>query len=124
MYINTGTEIQIQDVPENLISEMEDRRKELVDQLVDVDEELGEMFLNEIEPTVEDIKKAIRRQTIKRTFVPLFMGSAFKNKGVQLLLDGVNDYLPSPAEVKNEALDLGNDEAKVAMKCDPDLPLV
>ena len=57
----------------------------------------------------------IRKQTIALNFSPVFMGSAFKNKGVQKLLDGVINYLPTPTEVTNHALDLKNDEAKIEM---------
>jgi hypothetical protein len=58
-----------------------------------------------------------RRATLSLKFVPLFMGTAFKNKGVQLLLDGVSDYLPCPLDVTNYALDLERDEAKLALPC-------
>jgi elongation factor G len=87
-------------------------------------DELGEMFINEMEPTVEQLRQAIRRQTIKRTFVPVMMGSAYKNKGVQLLLDGVNSYLPSPQEAVNTALDIANNEKKVELACTGNAPLV
>lgn len=81
-----------------------EKRKELIEKLADVDEQLGELFLME-EPIDEDmLRGAIRRATTSLAFVPIFMGSAYKNKGVQLLLDGVTDYLPSPAEVTNTAL--------------------
>ena len=74
--------------------------------------------------TEEDFKKAIRRQTIALKFVPVFMGSAFKNKGVQPLLDGVSTFLPNPTEVVNEALDQDNNEQKKVLKCDPSEPFV
>ena len=95
-----------------------------MDRLAELDEEIGELFLNEVEPEVEQIIAAVRRQTIARKFVPVFMGSAYKNKGVQLLLDGVNSYLPSPTEVTNVALDLNKNEAEVQLTCESNLPLV
>lgn len=110
--------------PENLVEEMETRRAELIEILSDIDEELQDLFLNDVEPSVEQIKAAIRRQTMALKFVPMFMGSAYKNKAVQLLLDGVIDYLPSPSETVNMGLDLNNKEAPVPMKCSPDGPLV
>ena len=76
-----------------------------IESLSNVDEELGEMFLDEKRPTNAQIKAAIRRNCIKRTFTPIFVGTALKNKGVQKLLDGVLDYLPNPSEVPNYALD-------------------
>ena len=112
------------EIPEGLVEHMEDVRRELVESLADVDEQIGDMFLMEEEPSIQDIKDAIRRQTISLKFVPVFMGSAFKNKGVQALLDGVVDYLPSPPEKTNVALDLDNDEAEVPLECDPSAPLV
>eukprot|EP00961_Rhodomonas_salina_P018125 243665-Rhodomonas_salina.1 len=72
-------------------------------------------------PTEEELKAAIRRSALQLKFVPVFMGSAFKNKGVQLLLDGVVDYLPNPTEVKNYALDLSNEEQQVLPRRSPPL---
>lgn len=119
-----GEQIQRSLVPDHLVRECEAVRQELVERLAEVDDEIGELFLCEEEPTTEQIKDAIRRQTIAQKFVPVFMGSAFKNKGVQLLLDGVARYLPSPTEVTNIALDLDDDEKSVDLKCDASASLV
>ena len=67
------------------------------------DETLGELFLTESEITEKDIKDAVRRTCLKRTFTPVLVGTALKNKGVQPLLDAVLDYLPNPGEVENYA---------------------
>jgi elongation factor G len=72
----------------------------LIEALAECDEAIGEKFLMEEEPTEDEIRAAIRRATIATKFVPVFMGSAYKNKGVQKLLDGVIDYLPNPTEVR------------------------
>jgi len=120
----SGEIITIGDVPEHLRDQVAKKRKELVEAVSEVDDTLGEFFLREETPEVEDLRAAIRRATIARTFSPVFMGSAFKNRGVQLLLDGVVDYLPAPHEVENVALDLDNDEASVTLTADPKAPLV
>ena len=111
-------------IPEEFVEKTEQIRTELVERLAEIDEEIGEMFLNEIEPTNEQIKDAIRRQTILRTFIPVFMGSAYKNKGIQPLLDGVVRYLPAPNEVTNTALDVSNNEAVVEITSDSTKPLI
>lgn len=119
-----GTKLITGPIPDDLVDLVHEKRTELIEKLADVDDEIAELFINETEPTADQLKKAIRRQTIARKFVPVFMGSAYKNKGVQLLLDGVNSYLPSPAEITNEALNVGDDEKPVTLKCDPNAPLV
>ena len=119
-----GYDVVKKDVPEEYLGQVQDLRAEILERLADVDDEIGEMFLMEEEPSEEQIYDAVRRCTINRTFVPVFMGSAYKNKGVQLLLDGVNRYLPSPAESVNIALDQDNNEAEVELANDPDAPLV
>ena len=111
-------------VPEEYKAPVAAARAELIERLAEVDEAIGDLFLAEKAPTVEQLKAAVRRQTIALALVPVFLGSAYKNKGVQLLLDGVCDYLPSPAEKPNTALDRNAGEAVVPLHADPTLPLV
>eukprot|EP00804_Cyclotella_cryptica_P001533 CCRYP_003744-RB/>CCRYP_003744-RB protein AED:0.08 eAED:0.08 QI:342/1/1/1/1/1/2/61/751 len=119
-----GEKIAVGDVPESMKELVETKRLELVERLADVDEEIGELFLMEETPTAEQLKAAIRRQTVACQFVPVFMGSAFKNKGVQPLLDGVIDYLPEPIEKPNFALDRNNNEEPVEVTCKKEDPLL
>lgn len=85
--------------------EAKDRKQELIEHLSNVDEQLAEAYLNESKILDKDIKDAIRRACIKRTFTPVLVGTALKNRGVQPLLDAVLDYLPNPGEVENYAFD-------------------
>mmetsp|Transcript_18927 Transcript_18927/g.38855 ORF Transcript_18927/g.38855 Transcript_18927/m.38855 type:complete len:728 (-) Transcript_18927:33-2216(-) len=119
-----GEIVKEYDVPEDMKDLVEEKKAELLEAVADVDDEIGEMFLMEETPTPEQLKAAIRRATVACEFVPVFMGSAFKNKGVQPLLDGVVDYLPSPEEKENHALDLDKGEEQVKITCDADAPLV
>lgn len=82
------------------------KRQELLEALANVDDEMAEHLLNETFPKDDEIKTAIRRCTINRKFLPVMMGSAYKNVGVQLLLDGVSEYLPNPTEVDNTAIEV------------------
>lgn len=100
---NHGMELRYDEIPKDMRAESVDRRQELIEHLSNVDEKLGELFLEEKTPTEADIKSAIRRTCINRTFTPVMVGTALKNKGVQPLLDGVLDYLPNPGEVENIA---------------------
>jgi elongation factor G len=93
--------------------------------VAEVDEAVGEQFLAEAEPSVAELKAGLRRAVLKLAIVPVFMGSAYKNKGVQLLLDGVADYLPAPTEKVNIALDRDAEEAEVVLSAsDAKAPLV
>lgn len=121
---SSGEKVEKITIPSDLASKAEESRKELIERLADVDEEIGELFLMEEEVPADVLTNAIRRATISLNFVPVFMGSAFKNKGVQLLLDGVANYLPSPTDVQNQALDLERDEEKKTLVCSKDGPLV
>lgn len=119
-----GEKIEEREIPAQLLDEAKKARMELVGRVADFNEAVAEKFLMEEEVSPAELAAGIREGTIALKFVGVFMGSAFKNKGVQILLDGVNAYLPSPKEVKNEALDQDKDEEKVTLSSDPGLPLV
>ncbi|CAK9799632.1 Elongation factor G, mitochondrial [Anthophora plagiata] len=106
---NYGEVIREDEIPLNMRTEAQDKKQELIEQLSNVDEKLGEMYLNEVQISEADIKAAVRRTCIKRTFTPVLVGTALKNRGVQPLLDAVLDYLPNPAEVENYALKKNED---------------
>lgn len=101
---NFGEEVCEDEIPKDMRAEATDRRQELIEHVSNVDDTLGEIFLEERTPTEKDIMAAIRRACLKREFTPVLVGSALKNKGVQPLLDSVLNYLPCPGEVLNYAL--------------------
>ncbi|KAL6771325.1 hypothetical protein ACKKBG_A25895 [Auxenochlorella protothecoides x Auxenochlorella symbiontica] len=111
-------------VPVEFMAEMEAKRTELVERVAEVDEGVGELFLMEEPVDAASLRHGIRRATLSLGFVPVFMGSAFKNKGVQLLLDGVTDYLPCPIDITNTGVDLADSEAPVPVHCTRSGPLV
>lgn len=101
-----GNQIRETDeIPENIRQLAEAKRAELIEHLSEADETLCDLFLNEEPISNLDIAQALRRATVSLRFTPVFVGSAFKNTGVQPLLDGVCAYLPDPSEVANQALD-------------------
>ncbi|WP_020559519.1 elongation factor G [Thiofilum flexile] len=89
----------IEDVPADMVELVEEWREKMIETAVEQDDDLMEAYLNGEEPSIEDLKLCIRKGTIKMDFFPTYAGSSFKNKGVQLVLDGVVDYLPNPTEV-------------------------
>ncbi|MEZ5144721.1 MAG: elongation factor G [Acidimicrobiales bacterium] len=94
-----GAKWEVQEIPADLRDEAETYRAELIETVASTDEELLEKFVGEEEITVDELRAALRRGTIAGDFVPVLNGSAFKNKGVQPLLDAVIEYLPSPLDV-------------------------
>ena len=118
-----GEKIVTGDIPAEMADEAKKAREEMLDSLSMFSDELTEAILEE-KVTPELITSAIRTATIKLQIAPVMMGSAYKNKAVQLLLDGVASYLPNPADVTNNAVDLDKDEAKVELTSDSDKPLV
>ncbi len=115
---------EVKEVPEDMKEDVEKWRAELVETAVEQDDDLMAAYLEGEEPSVEDIKKCVRKGTISLTFFPTFCGSSFKNKGVQQVLNGVVDYLPNPTEVPPQPeIDLeGNETGEFAI-VDPDKPL-
>lgn len=121
---DAGESIRMEEIPAALLDEAKKRRHQLVEAAADFDDTIAEKFLMEEDVTEEELVPAIRKGTLSLKLTPVFVGSAYKNKGVQLLLDGVLDYLPSPEEIKIEALDQDQNEAKIELKSDPSKPLV
>jgi elongation factor G len=119
-----GLERRIADVPESLSSRMEEVRGELLEMLADVDDEFAEVFLESEEVPEDAIHAAIRRTVIARTFCPLLMGSAYKNKGVQDLLDAIVRYLPSPADRVNTGMNADDEDELVEFATDSNKPFV
>ncbi|RUS84549.1 hypothetical protein EGW08_007718 [Elysia chlorotica] len=100
-----GLILREDEIPANLRAEAKDRRQEMIEIVANVDDHLGEIFLEEKTPTAQEIQDAVRRTTLDRSFTPVLVGSALKNKGVQPLLDAVISYFPNPSQVDNICLD-------------------
>ncbi len=111
-------------IPEDLQSIVKERRITLLDALSVHSDELTELILEEKDIPLTLLKDVVRDVTLKMEITPVFMGSAFKNKGVQLLLNAVADYLPSPYDVANWALDIDKDEERLQLSPDPAKPFV
>jgi elongation factor G len=120
---DSGETVKEIPMPADLKDQAAEYRQILIEKLADIDDSIGEKFLMGEEPTQDEMKAAIRKGVIGLKLVPVFCGSAFKNKGVQLLLDAVTAYLPTPNEKKEHALDLAHDEAKIDLLPDNNLPL-
>ena len=118
-----GDVVRQEAIPEKLLDEAMQKREELLDAVSMLSDELMEAMLEE-NVTEELLRSAIRKATISLQMVPVMMGSAYRNKGIQALLDGVAAYLPDPTEVTNTALDLDKDEAPVILQSNPDMPQV
>ncbi len=121
---NDPTHYELRDVPEDMVELVEKYREELVETALEQDDDLMEAYLEGEEPSVEDIKRCVRKGTIALDFFPTYCGSAFKNKGIQNVLNAVVDYLPDPTEVKPQPeMDLEGNETGGVATVDPDKPL-
>ena len=110
-----GEDLRYAEIPMHLLDDAERYREELLEAASMFSDELAEAYLDG-NPTKELLIKAIRKGTIQEKLVPVFVGSAYRNKGVQPLLDGVINFLPDPSERQNKALDLSNAEAEVELQ--------
>ena len=112
------------DIPEDMQAKAAEWREKLIETAVEQDDDLLEAYLEGNEPSIEDLKRCIRKGTIALDFFPTFCGSAFKNKGIQNVLNAVVDYLPSPTEVKPQPeIDLEGNETGGVATVDPNKPL-
>lgn len=114
---------KIEDVPADMVDKVEQYRADLIETAVEQDDDIMERFLEGQEPTLEEVKACIRKGTISMSFFPTYCGSSFKNKGLQLILDAVVDYLPNPTEVspQPEVDEHGNETGKLCT-VDPNGP--
>ncbi|HEU4429799.1 MAG TPA: GTP-binding protein, partial [Myxococcota bacterium] len=120
---DNGEHIVEEEIPAELADEAKTAREEMLDAVSMYSDELTEAILEE--RVSEDlIHDAIRKGTISLALTPVFLGSAYKNKGVQLLLNAVTRYLPCPTDVENMGVDLSNNEAPIAIEADPNKPLI
>ncbi|WP_339135829.1 MAG: elongation factor G [Candidatus Electrothrix sp. GW3-4] len=119
-----GDQLRYEEIPDHLKDDAEEKREELLDAVSMFSEELMEAMLEEEEIPEELIQAAIRKGTLDLELAPVMIGSAYKNKGVQPLLDAVEMYLPCPTDIENTALDLDKDEEEKTVSNNPDDPLV
>lgn len=98
-----GTVLREDVIPKEMVAKANEMRSELISSVADFDEDISDKFIMEEEISVDELKRAIRKATMALEFAPVFCGSAFKDKGVQLVIDGIVDYLPSPYERQNKA---------------------
>ncbi|GHV29038.1 elongation factor G 2 [Spirochaetia bacterium] len=119
-----GTELRFAEIPPHLKADADKYREELIDAVSLFSDDLAEKFLGGENIPEELIHQAIRKGTLVEQFVPVMLGSAYKNKGIQPLLDAVGNYLPNPTEVKNYALDLDKGEDRKELVSDEKSPTV
>ena len=113
-----GADYSFEEIPADLLAKAQEYREQLIEAAVEQDDSIMEKYLAGEEISEEDLKRCIRKGTVSGAFVPVLNGSAFKNKGVQTLLDAVVDYLPSPKDIKEiSAIDLKT-EQPITINCD------
>jgi elongation factor G len=121
---DNGEKVRIEKISEKLIEEAIEKRELLLDAASMFSDSLTELILEDADIPEETILRAIRRGVIARQLTPVYMGSAYKNRGIQPLLDGITDLLPCPLDVENRALDMEKDEATVLLTADTQKPTV
>lgn len=121
---DNGENIREEEIPSELMSECQKYREELVSAVGDFDDTIAEKYLEGQDISIEELKEGIRKATLSLNFTPVLMGSAYKNKGVQIGLNCVTEYLPSPPEVKNVGLNQDDGEKEVVLPSDVEKPFV
>ncbi|MDR0453054.1 MAG: elongation factor G [Treponema sp.] len=119
-----GTEMRFAEIPAHIKEDAARHREDLIDAVSLFSDELAELYLGGEAIPESLLRAAIRKGTLAEQFVPVMVGSAYKNKGIQCLLDAVNSYLPDPTEVRNYALDLDRDEERKELSADEKSPTV
>jgi elongation factor G len=120
---NSGEQVRVEAIPEDLLSKAMQKREHLIDAASMFSDELTEAALED-NVTEDLLIAAVRKATLTRELIPVFLGSAYKNKGVQPLLNAITKLLPSPDEVENQALDLDDEEKPVILSSDPEESIV
>ncbi|GAB6269193.1 MAG: elongation factor G [Smithella sp.] len=121
---DNGEIVREAEIPPNLLEDARTKREELIDAASVFSDELTEAILNESEISSELIYSAMRIGTLQRKITPVYMGSAYKNKAIQPMLDGVSYLLPCPSDVENVAMDMDNNEELIVLENDPEKPIV
>ncbi|MEE9936667.1 MAG: elongation factor G [Deltaproteobacteria bacterium] len=121
---DNGETIRVEEIPAGLLEQARAKREELIDAASLFSDELTEAILEEKDIPPELLYAAVRKGALRREITPVYMGSAYKNKGVQPLLDGVTYLLPAPSEVENIALDMDRNEEPVILTSDPAKPII
>ncbi len=118
-----GAKFDIVDIPDDMKEQTAEYREKLIEKAIEEDDSIMESYLDGKEPSIDQLKDCIRKGTINGSFVPVLTGSAFKNKGVQPLLDAVIDYMPSPTDVANvRGVDVNDDSVELTRKCEDSEP--
>ncbi len=121
-YDELGKDIRVEEIPDDMKEKAEEYRNQLVEAVAEQDDELIEKYLNGEELTIEELKKAIRHETIENRIVPVVCGTSYKNKGVQKLLDAIVDYMPAPTDIpaiKGTNPDTGEEEDRHSSDDEP-----
>jgi len=119
-----GEIVRTEEIPQNLLAEAKAKREELIEAASLFSDELTEAILEERQVTAEMLYAALRQGTLRREITPVYMGSAYKNKAVQPMLDGVNYLLPCPSDIENIALDMDKNEEPIVLTNDSEKPIV
>jgi elongation factor G len=98
-YDDLGNDVRIEDIPEDMLEQAEEYRSEMIEKIAETDETLLEKFLGDEEISVDELKAALRKATINNEIVPILCGTSYRNKGVQMLLDAVIEYMPAPTDI-------------------------